>query len=205
MGCEFKARKLNHCAVSHKMDFGENTHRTTEPYKTCGFGTLGREVARKSQGNETSVENTSAESCSASIWTCGMNPGKSASQRSEEKKTRGGLKQLRKIIVSKECVLQHCCWSPIVHLSSKHCKGGKIHSRFVSKMLKMHGTVPGPWPCCTSCPLAGFQLMFHQVAHRSALAFVGGVTLAVFHYSCRGKFCGIKASVHKDDTKHRTC
>lgn len=144
MGCEFKARKLNHCAVSHKMDFGENTHRTTEPYKTCGFGTLGREVARKSQGNETSVENTSAESCSASIWTCGMNPGKSASQRSEEKKTRGGLKQLRKIIVSKECVLQHFCCSPIVYLSSKHCKGCKIHSRFVSKMLNMHGTVPGP-------------------------------------------------------------
>lgn len=41
--------------------------------------------------------------------------------------------------------------------------------------------------------------------HRSALAFVGGVTLAVFHYSCRVKFCGIKASVHKADTKHRTC
>ena len=149
MGCEFKARKLNHCAVSHKMDFGENTHRTTEPYKTCGFGTLGREVARKSQGNETSVENTSAESCSASIWTCGMNPGQICkSTKWKRKKHAAGWNNSGKSLFQSVAFYNIVAGPPIVHLSSKHCKGGTIHSRFVSKLLKMHGTVPGPWPCC---------------------------------------------------------
>ena len=65
MGCEFKARKLNHESAITQWNLEKIL---TEPYQTVQnaraiqsrLGTQGREVARKSEGNETSVENICA-------------------------------------------------------------------------------------------------------------------------------------------------